>query len=251
MGEYFTKPIVKVLMLKGQRGQGIKSITKTDTSGLVDTYTIMLTDGTISTFTVKNGKDGDGLQNLQVGGRNLLIGTNKGINNLIINGYNAKYNSIPKTFEELGNVLGARFEIVKPSSSWSYIMYKCQELKDIIFNSTGETFTVSFDFRTDHDGTIEVLLQTNGGENQLVNFGNANVSSKKWNNIKLTSTALKNVLADQGLFISIDKLQQNATYIEIANLKVERGNIATDWTPAPEDLTDTAITNSEIDTIVG
>lgn len=52
---------VKVLMLKGKDGdgKGISSISKTGTSGLVDTYTITLTDGTKSTFTVTNGAKGD------------------------------------------------------------------------------------------------------------------------------------------------------------------------------------------------
>lgn len=37
-------------------GNGIAAITKTNTSGLVDTYTISYTNGTTSTFTVTNGK---------------------------------------------------------------------------------------------------------------------------------------------------------------------------------------------------
>ena len=57
MSEYFRKPIVQTLMLKGQEGQSIKRITKTSTSGLVDTYTITLTDGATSTFTVTNGRE--------------------------------------------------------------------------------------------------------------------------------------------------------------------------------------------------
>lgn len=56
MSEYFRKPIVKTLMLKGQEGQSIKAIKKTSTSGLADTYTITLTDGATSTFSVTNGK---------------------------------------------------------------------------------------------------------------------------------------------------------------------------------------------------
>ncbi len=52
--------------VKGETGNGISSITKTNTSGLVDTYTITYTDGTTSTFTVTNGKDGvDGEQGIQ------------------------------------------------------------------------------------------------------------------------------------------------------------------------------------------
>ena len=44
----------------GADGNGIASITKTGTSGLVDTYTITYTNGTTSTFTVTNGQDGTG-----------------------------------------------------------------------------------------------------------------------------------------------------------------------------------------------
>ena len=42
----------------GDDGNGIVSIAKTSTSGLVDTYTITYTDGTTSTFDVTNGEDG-------------------------------------------------------------------------------------------------------------------------------------------------------------------------------------------------
>ena len=42
----------------GEDGNGIKSIAKTGTSGLVDTYTITFDDDTTTTFQVTNGKDG-------------------------------------------------------------------------------------------------------------------------------------------------------------------------------------------------
>ena len=44
----------------GETGNGIASITKTGTSGLVDTYTIAYTDGNSTTFTVTNGRNGTG-----------------------------------------------------------------------------------------------------------------------------------------------------------------------------------------------
>ena len=48
--------IFKTIMLKGSDGNSIASIEKTSTSGLVDTYTITLSDGSIGgTFTVTNG----------------------------------------------------------------------------------------------------------------------------------------------------------------------------------------------------
>ena len=45
--------------IQGETGNGIASIQKTGTSGLVDTYTITYTDGTTSTFTITNGEDGE------------------------------------------------------------------------------------------------------------------------------------------------------------------------------------------------
>ena len=49
----------------GDTGNGIQSITKTGTSGLVDTYTITFTDGNTDTFTVTNGEKGDPGENAQ------------------------------------------------------------------------------------------------------------------------------------------------------------------------------------------
>ena len=46
---------VKVMLARGANGVGIQSIEKTGTSGLVDTYAITLTDGTIITFDITNG----------------------------------------------------------------------------------------------------------------------------------------------------------------------------------------------------
>ena len=50
---------VKIMMLKGEPGSSIKSIDKTATSGLTDTYTITLTNGDKQQFNVTNGKDGE------------------------------------------------------------------------------------------------------------------------------------------------------------------------------------------------
>ena len=46
------------ILPKGDTGNGIDKIEKTDTSGLVDTYTIYYTNGTTKTYQVTNGADG-------------------------------------------------------------------------------------------------------------------------------------------------------------------------------------------------
>lgn len=50
---------VKVMLLKGEAGASIESIDKTATDGLIDTYTVKMTDGAESSFYVTNGRDGE------------------------------------------------------------------------------------------------------------------------------------------------------------------------------------------------
>ena len=69
----FIKALVVVMMLpiawlccactKDESPISIKSIAKTDSVGLVDTYTITYTDNTTSNFTIVNGEDGENLFN--------------------------------------------------------------------------------------------------------------------------------------------------------------------------------------------
>ncbi len=62
----------------GATGNGIASIAKTSTSGLVDTYTITFTNGTTTTFTVTNGQGG--VTDVQVNGSSVMDGTVAKIN---------------------------------------------------------------------------------------------------------------------------------------------------------------------------
>lgn len=50
---------VKVMLLKGEAGASIESIDKTDTDGLIDEYTVRLTNGEKQKFHVTNGRDGE------------------------------------------------------------------------------------------------------------------------------------------------------------------------------------------------
>ena len=58
-GAVYLDPQIFIRGEQGEDGRGIVSVTKTATSGLVDTYTITYTDGTTSTFTVANGAQGE------------------------------------------------------------------------------------------------------------------------------------------------------------------------------------------------
>ena len=183
-------------------GKGISNIEKTGTSGLDDTYTFTYNDGTTSTFTVTNG---EGIQNLKVGGRNLIIKRD------LVNGWIA---------HSTGNFF------TDPN-------YACT---DYIPVKSGEIVTVSwrkdkviddpwfglFFYRSDKTFISDLSGQRN--ENTVI---------------------VTEVAPDQ-----CDYLRVYWGGSKDEKVKVERGNIATDWTPAPEDLTDTPISNSDIDTIL-
>lgn len=67
----------------GSAGNGIVSIEKTGTNGLIDTYTITFTDGTTTTFDITNGEDGEtiegddgkGIESIEKTGTNGLVDT--------------------------------------------------------------------------------------------------------------------------------------------------------------------------------
>lgn len=58
-GYWVINGVTTNIKAQGESGNGIESITKTSSNGLVDTYTIRFTDGSTTTFTVTNGSDGE------------------------------------------------------------------------------------------------------------------------------------------------------------------------------------------------
>lgn len=64
-------------------GKGITSIEKTGTSGLIDTYTITYTDGTTTSYTVTNGQDGEITQEVFDSAINELQGEIDDLNTLV------------------------------------------------------------------------------------------------------------------------------------------------------------------------
>ena len=82
--------------IQGDTGNGIASIAKTSTSGLVDTYTITFTNGQTTTFEVTNGANGD-VVDVQVDGTSVV---DDGVANIILADIKQEledmYNLLPK-----------------------------------------------------------------------------------------------------------------------------------------------------------
>lgn len=245
MSEYFRKPIVKTLMLKGQEGQSIKGIEKTSTSGLVDTYTITLTDGTTSTFTVTNGKQGDGLQNLQIGGRNLIFRT-KTLGKLA---YDLQY--------IYGGGVGTEtykgftvLETSKPVSSPTGY----QDILSLVPSSIlqGDAYyTVSFWAKCDTgtascDSFFYPDVVTDGVGQRHSEIDTA------WKRFSFTWKTKSDIKADVVLQLVFARIRNTDDYNKVytCGFKFEQGSKPTDWTPAPEDFeAEIAKLQAEIDAL--
>ena len=172
MSEFFRKPIVKTLMLKGQEGQSIKGITKTGTDGLVDTYTITLTDGTTSTFTVTNGKE---ISSIDKTGTDGLVdtytitfndGTNstftvtngKGISNIRKTGTDGLVDTYTITFNDGTN---STFTVTNGDSAYKPAVEALgKRIDNLILSSGTESSAEVIDARNGYDGTTYDTLGT-------------------------------------------------------------------------------------------
>lgn len=193
---------VKVLMLKGEKGE------KGDTGSV---------------------------ENLKVGGVNLLNGTNNGDNNWDVGSGNGYIIKSSKVFTKFGNVNGVRFDINENVSGWSFISYSDPNIKSILSQSAGEKLTISFDLKSDVSSSVDIGIKNTNGSSEMIAFGTFNFEADKWENCKLTSTVLQSNIESQCVYIYTENLLAIAKYVEIANLKIERGEVATDWTPSPQD----------------
>lgn len=242
---------IKVMMLKGETGASIKSISKTATSGLVDTYTVTLTDGTKFNFTVTNGRDGkDGadFDTFEIGGRNLVrnsakldISQDKG--NVCVGVVGSA------TIEDRGDGL-KEAKVVAP---WGGIGVYANKL-DL---NAGDTFTFSATYEpsgadlnayfyvmgVDASGTrVHDLLYIDsstvlGDEKGLIIVKDGD-SKRVSVSFKWTDEAKSLIDGGGSISLTIQTGPSPGNSASIYAPKLERSTKPSDWTPAPEDKAD-------------
>lgn len=239
---------VKVMMLKGETGANIKSIDKTATSGLVDTYTVTLTDGTKSSFTVTNGKDGANFDAFEIGGRNLVrnsakldIPQDKG--NVCVGVVGSA------TIEDRGDGL----KEAKVVSPWGGIGVYANKL-DL---NAGDTFTFSATYEPsgadlnayfyvigfDASGMrVSDLLYIDsstvlGDEKGLIIVKDGD-SKRVSVSFRWTNEAKSLIDGGGSISLTIQTGPATGNSASIYAPKLERSTKPSDWTPAPEDKAD-------------
>ncbi|WP_053023441.1 phage tail spike protein [Staphylococcus haemolyticus] len=153
------------------------------------------------------------IDGIEVGGRNLLLGT-----------LNYDYgfdNKLDSRLEKIGDRLW-----VKVYNDWL--------VQQVINTIPNETYTISFKVKPISDNTknsiyIPVKEIDNNNNEKYISYQSFSFDKEETFSFKVNTTTKK---------IRVAFLVMNSTYpsFYITDIKVEKGSIATDWAPAPEDL---------------
>lgn len=127
----------------GEDGVGIQKIEKTNTEGLVDTYTITLTDSSTYTFTVTNGKDGE-----DADGNYLTLSGGTMAGNLLMGGYEI---SDAIDIEANNSVSGKYLKTLKRDETGL--------VTDVVILNISEPGILSIASNTRSDGGVNVILR--------------------------------------------------------------------------------------------
>ena len=180
--------------------------------------------------------------NLQVGGTNLLAGTNNGTTGWTGVTKGGKV-SITAIHSPSKLVDYPRIEFTDSGSSWRVATYNdASRARTIVANSAGKKFTLSFDAAvTSSNGTnktIQVFFKEVDSTDNIITFGSFSVPNVEvWNHYELTGTSAGGSITNQAIYFDLSAaMAVDGTAFEICNLKLEEGNKATPWSPAPEDF---------------
>ena len=167
------------------------------------------------------------IDNISVGGRNLLLKTASG------SGYLRWSNRLENISSQDGE--SARVEYSDPSK-------RNDGIYNALFNThsikTGQEVIVSFEYRTTSNLNYTYLLRKESvkGNVALIRsyFESQPLADGEWHKQVIKFKATSDI--DNFRLLVGSYLPEVGTFLEVKKFKVEFGNIATDWTPAPEDI---------------
>lgn len=181
-----------------------------------------------------------------IGGRNLLTKTNQGKTN-----WNWVMQVGDKTIESVNSEGINAVKLIKgtatPHSGYS-VIYCSGVLSKLIESDT--QYVLSFDVYPSVNVTFNATLMDSDSSDRLTTVATMNAAAaNKWTKVSCILTRLQNLPANIGgqiVYLTGMSSANGVSYI-IKNIKLEKGNIPTDWTPAPEDYDSKLITaQSEI-----
>lgn len=169
-----------------------------------------------------------------VGGRNLLTKTNQGKT-----GWNWVMRVGDKTIESVSSEGINAVKLTKGTAtvqSGYSVIYCSGVLSKLIESDT--QYVLSFDVYPSVNVTFKATLMDSDSSDRLTTVATMNAAAaNKWTKVSCILTRLQNLPANIGgqvVYLTGMSSANGVSYI-IKNIKLEKGNIPTDWTPAPED----------------
>ena len=242
-------------------GDGISYIVRAGKGGVIESLSSIITSSNISSQSVNSAATVNGhtvnsdvpanakftdtiyddteikksINDIEIGGRNLARYTNQGIVGWGWSMQNGNYNSDEVVENGIRTCKLTRGSVAH--SGWNVIFYK------EINRSKWEPktiYTVSFDVKSNVNTVMSAtFLRISGTDTLLKNIVTVsnNTKANQWSKMCWIMTTVDNfpTTTDQYLYLSGMDSSIN-TWYQFKNLKIEKGNKATDWTPAPEDI---------------
>ena len=227
-----------------QNGKDITSVTartkvvEDDLSGTKTTLSQVKTtaDSTSQkTATLETGLNGLSAKfsNLKIGGRNLLTKTNQGKTN-----WSWSISDEGTTAEDyyVGGIKAVKLtRTADGSASWAYIQYQGL-LRNLI--EPDMEYTLSFDVYPSQNVTFTATLKQGNSADPFTNDVAMNQAlANKWTKVFCTLTSKETLPSPsrQVVYLSGMPIAQG-NYLIIKNIKLEKGNVATDYSPSEVDF---------------
>lgn len=184
----------------------------------------------------------DKIDNLDVGGRNLLRGSSNLDNNYF---YNDGFTLIDEKFKNCS--------VAKTSGNWSSVSFNFNtqiEERGFVENDDEFTYSIYAKLSSNETKDIEAIITADGNKNgkssRLIDTEDTLDDphiTKEWKRFYYTFKVPKEYRPDGNGYINMLRIEQYPAsstdcYVMWACPKLEKGNKPTDWTPAPEDVDD-------------
>jgi hypothetical protein len=168
---------------------------------------------------------------IEVGGRNILMETNQGKKTWYASTSDGSSLFIMTEWVDEG-VKGVKIELTRLPSSWSIITRSLEGTLDLLEPNT--TYMLSFDMLSNISNTLSTTIMNSNATGRLSNSPSFSFEANKKKHVvlKLVTNDLSEKGSSQVLYFGY----KSVGYLCFKNLKLEKGNVATAWTPAIEDV---------------
>lgn len=188
----------------------------------------------------------EAIDNIDIGGRNLIRSTNQGITGWGWEMETGGFTGESITEDDINTAKMTRDSVAQ--SGWSYITNK-----NILLNKLkpATKYVLSVEIKSNVDTRFDVSILRGDASGSLSGFVYlGDITKGKWNKISCIIETLSDWSDVGGQCIYINGMDSSpGVWYQFRNLKLERGNKPTDWTPAPEDYYTKTETDASIEVL--